>query len=208
MQTLKQTQITVMDLPVVELEGVVFKFVRKYSAFLHDEKGNPKYMKVPLDKASIEKMIKEAKNELTDSEIRDILELIYVLLDSGVPKEEIWLETAYDSKSNVDDQQPITLTKTRIRPIKNSTIEPIEHSTIKIGETLFQFLVNYSGFLYNDEGHAKYMKLSPTEINFSEMEKDAEQEIGKEKINKLIELMFIILKYQAHVKEELWFEID
>jgi hypothetical protein len=198
MQTLKQTQITVMDLPVVELEGVVFKFVRKYSAFLHDEKGNPKYMKVPLDKASIEKMIKEAKNELTDSEIRDILELIleliHLLFNKDATKKEIWFEVAHDCKNK------FILTKTRIAPTKN----PI----MKVDETVFEFIASHSTFLYDDIGHMKYIKLSPDEVDFSEMiDRDAKIALKKTKINNLLEVVSEIKKYRVKMKEDLWFKI-
>lgn len=83
-------------MPIVELNDSVFEFVKNHSTLLFDYKGNLLYMKIPLDKNSIEEMIRDAKNKLTDSEIKDILELIYVLLDSGVPKEEIWLEITND----------------------------------------------------------------------------------------------------------------
>ena len=92
MQTFKKTQIKVMNMPVVELNDTVFEFVKNYSDLLFAYKGDLVYMKIPLDKNSVEEMIRDSKKELTDSEIKDILELIYVLLDSGVPKEEIWLE--------------------------------------------------------------------------------------------------------------------
>ncbi len=200
MQALRKTQISAMDMPIIDMDENIFNFLIKYSSFLYDYKRykkQSKYMQIPLDKTSIGVMIKDAKKELNDSEIKDILELIYVLLDSGVPKKEIWLKIDYDNEYANDDQQ--TLVKTRIAPI--------EKSDIKIDETVFQFITNYATYLYDDKGHSSYMKLSPDEVNFSKMEKDAEQELGKEKLNKLMDLIFTILSYKVKMKEDLWFEI-
>ena len=190
---MEKTQIKPMGILIVKMNERVFNFFKNYSSSLYNYKDTLEYINIS-NKTSIKKMIKDAKQEFNELEIKDLLELIHLLFNKDATKKEIWFEVAHDCKNK------FILTKTRIAPTKN----PI----MKVDETVFEFIASHSTFLYDDIGHMKYIKLSPDEVDFSEMiDRDAKIALKKTKINNLLEVVSEIKKYRVKMKEDLWFKI-
>lgn len=197
MRTIREIEMSLIDMPVIFLEKPVFHFLQKYSSFLYGSFEKQEYMQIPLDKKEVEKIVKDAKKKLSDEYVKRVLWVIEELTDSGVPKKEIWLKINYDYKISYSSIQQ--LTKTKITPIKNSNI--------KIDDDIFDFITNYATYLYNDEGNPPYWKIEGYSYDIAKIERDMEEEFRKEKLKKLQNILSIIKKYKEKNGEDLWFQI-